>query len=111
MEFKYIKGKDMGADPSQKFLILDVRTIAEHEEKRLSAPHILTPLDQLDGETFINEYQLSDNATPVYILCRIGRRAEAAAGILAAAGFTNSYVIEGGILDCEATGVALHPEN
>jgi rhodanese-related sulfurtransferase len=107
MEFKYIKGKDMGAGPSQKFLILDVRTVAEHDEKRLSAPHILTPLDQLDGEVFINTHHLNDNQTPVYILCRIGRRAEAAAGILAASGFTNSYVIEGGIIDCEATGVEI----
>lgn len=107
MEFKTIKGSDIGKDPTQKFLILDVRTVAEHNEKRLATPHILIPHDQLDGQAFINDHHLNDNQTPVYILCRIGRRAEVAAGILAAAGFTNSYVIEGGIIDCEATGVEI----
>lgn len=60
MEFKHIKGSDIGKDPTQQFLILDVRTVAEHDEKRLVTPHILIPHDQLDAEDFINKINLAE---------------------------------------------------
>lgn len=83
--------------------IVDVRTKAEHEEKRISLPHDHVPLDSLDPENFMMRRGL-DREDPVYILCRSGGRARQAAEKFAAAGYPNVHVIEGGIIACESCG-------
>lgn len=83
--------------------IVDVRTKGEHEEKRISLPHDHVPLDVLDPGDFMKRRGL-DREDPVYILCRSGGRAKQAAEKFAAAGYPNVYVIEGGIIACEACG-------
>lgn len=85
-------------------IIIDIRTPEEHAEKRLSHPHILVPLDQLDADQFITEHNISAEK-PVLILCRSGRRAVPAAEKFISAGYANVKIIEGGILACEANGI------
>lgn len=83
--------------------ILDVRTEMEHVTLNLDRPHDLVTLDKLDPEDYMKRRGL-DSETPVYILCRSGKRATAAAEKFIAAGYANAYVVEGGILGCEAAG-------
>ncbi len=86
--------------------ILDVRTAAEHEEKRFKGPHDHIPLDQLDPKDFMMRRGLDRDAA-VYILCRAGPRAHKAADKFRSAGYTNIHVVEGGIQACESAGVPL----
>ncbi len=86
--------------------ILDVRTPGEHAAQHLEARHTLVPLDRLDPADFMLKRGL-DRQAPVYILCRSGMRARTAAEKFAAAGYGNATVIEGGILACAASGVAV----
>lgn len=85
-------------------VVIDIRTPAEHEEIRLTRPHILMPLNQLDPHQFMEENNVS-NDTTVYILCRIGGRAVPAAEMFINSGYSNVKIIEGGILACEANGI------
>ena len=84
-------------------IIIDVRTDMEHAEKHLARGHIHVPLDTLDPDSFMKSHGL-DKTRPVYILCRSGKRAQTAAEKFCAAGYDNTYVIEGGIIACEACG-------
>lgn len=86
-------------------VIVDVRTGIEHKESCLSCRHIHMPLDQIDGGALKSRYGVAADA-PVYLLCKGGTRARAAAGKLAAAGFTNMHVIDGGLMACREAGVA-----
>ncbi len=84
--------------------ILDVRTPAEHDEQHLVAPHVFVPLDQLNPKDFMLRHGL-DKEAPVYFLCRSGKRARTAADMFVSVGYKNLYVIEGGILACDSSGV------
>lgn len=78
--------------------IVDVREAAEVAEGMIAgARHI--PLGELPAR--LGEL---DKALPVVAVCRSGRRSAAAAGQLAAAGFT-SYTMTGGMLDWSAAGL------
>lgn len=85
-------------------LIIDIRTHEEHADLRLSQPHVLVPLDQLDARQFMEEHNATE-PKPVYILCRSGRRAIPAAEQFISAGYPNVKIVEGGILACQAHGV------
>jgi len=49
----------------------------------------------------------SNFETPIFVLCRSGRRSRKAAEMLLAAGFTSVYNIEGGMIDWEASGLSV----
>ena len=91
------------ADLRPDALILDVRTAAEHEQVALEQKHWLVPLNQLNAADFIREHHL-DNSTPLYILCRSGKRAAVAAQHFKKAGFNKAIVIQGGIIAAEKSG-------
>lgn len=84
-------------------IILDVRTKMEHGEKRLACGHTLMTLDELNPTEFMMRHGY-DKDFGVYILCRSGSRAVKAAEKFMAEGYTNAYVIEGGIIACEESG-------
>ncbi|MGC6424744.1 MAG: rhodanese-like domain-containing protein [Lentimonas sp.] len=75
-----------------KALVIDVRTPAEFRAVHVDGAS-LKPLDQLDAAQFCHDH---GNDEPVYILCKSGKRACAAAEKLAAAGHTAVHVVEGG---------------
>lgn len=84
-------------------VIIDVRTPAEHAEAHLQRAHDHVPLDTLDPKDFMMRRGL-DKGAGIYILCRSGGRATTAAQKFETEGYTNVYVIEGGILSAEAAG-------
>ena len=84
-------------------IILDVRTSIEHAEKCLDRAHHHIPLQELNPEHFMNEKGFTKD-TPIYLLCRTGKRSTLAAEKFIEQGFTKIYVIEGGLLACEAAG-------
>lgn len=79
-------------------LILDLRRPAEYEAARLALAHIWIPLEALNLAQFLKEHQVSKE-TPLYLLCRSGKRAEQAAEQFERAGHPNVFVIRGGILN------------
>lgn len=84
-------------------VIIDVRTPAEHAEAHLQRAHEHVPIDTLSPRDFMMRRGL-DNDVSVYILCRSGGRATTAANRFADEGYTNVYVIDGGILAAESAG-------
>lgn len=88
-------------------IIIDVRTAMEHGEQRLARQHTHIPLDQLDAAAFLRDHNLGPE-TPLYLLCRSGKRATQAAEKFIAAGHQNVTVVEGGITACADCGIELH---
>lgn len=88
----------------QSCIILDVRTGVEHAGVSLKQAHFHIPLGDFDAAAFIKNNNI-DAARPVYVLCRSGKRATAAAEGIMAAGHDNVHVIDGGIIACEAAGI------
>ena len=100
------------AEPSelkQGDLVLDVRTVDEHEKAALALEHWLVPLDQLNVTEFISEHK-PDASKPLYILCRSGARATIAAQRFKRAGFQRVAVIRGGIIAAEKAGLKIKKE-
>ncbi len=83
--------------------VLDVRTPLEYAEVHVSKA-VLVPLDELDPVSLVGSGAAKKDA-PVYILCRSGGRATKAAEKLAAAGFTEPIVVEGGTLAWISAGL------
>ncbi len=83
--------------------VLDVRTPVEFAEVSLAGSRNL-PLDELDPAQLAEDAR-SRPDQPVYLLCRSGQRATRAAGKLAAAGYTQIFVLEGGLLAWIAAGL------
>lgn len=81
-------------DENQETVILDVRTPEEFTEGHLENA-LLIPDYELDARA---EAELPDKDTPILVYCRSGRRSAAAAGKLAAMGYSNIHDM-GGILD------------
>lgn len=106
MGYTVIPAADVKKIPEGNAVIVDVRTPLEHQTQRLLRPHEHMPLDQLNPRDFMLRRGL-DPETPVYLLCRGGTRARAAAEKFVADGCRNVYVIEGGIVACEGCGVAV----
>lgn len=107
-EYTVVPATDLARIAASGATILDVRTQMEHDAQRLNAPHELVPLDQLNPDDFMLRRGL-DAEAPVYMLCKAGGRARKAAALFAAAGYKNTYVIDGGITACDpaaTTGAA-----
>jgi rhodanese-related sulfurtransferase len=84
--------------------IVDVRTPGEFASIHVPSSR-LVPLDRLDPAALIQEHAHRDPSGPVYLLCHAGTRARKAAERLAAAGFANTVVIDGGIQAWKAAGL------
>ena len=77
-----------------KYIILDVRTIAEYESGHIPGA-ICVPNETIASTEFP---ELPDKNQTIYVYCRSGNRSKQAASKLAAMGYTN--IIEfGGIMD------------
>lgn len=85
----------------EDFLLLDVRTLAEHTEAHI-ANDLLIPVQELGNR--IDEIAGYKNK-PVYLYCRSGNRSRTAAEILIKAGFTEIYDLAGGIGGWVAVGL------
>lgn len=73
--------------------VLDVRTPGEYAAAAIQGSHHL-PLDQLEEHAPALAGGL---ARPVTLVCRSGKRAQAAYDVLAGAGVTDVHVLEGGM--------------
>ena len=71
-------------------ILLDVRTPAEHLEKRIP-DSINLPLDEIGKIKF----KVTDLTTPIYIYCRSGNRSHSALGVLQKLGYTKVFDIGG----------------
>jgi len=87
-------------------LILDVRTMMEHDEKHISFPHDHVELDKLEPQDFMLRRGLTKD-DHLYILCASGNRAKQAADKFIKAGYPHVHVIEGGLGACEISGVPM----
>ncbi|MCY7375946.1 MAG: rhodanese-like domain-containing protein [Pyrinomonadaceae bacterium] len=79
--------------------VIDVREFAEFDAEKIHRAK-LVPLS--DFERQIGEI---DHTKPVYLMCRSGNRARQGAEKLAAKGFTDVHVIEGGMLAWSKAGL------
>lgn len=86
-------------------VIIDVRTEPEYIEARLAQDHVFIPLSDLNAQTL--EQSGIGRDSPVYMFCRAGVRARTAAHIMIQAGYTDVYVIEGGLMACYDAGIGL----
>lgn len=89
--------------------LIDVRTPEEYDERR-AIPSKNYPLDHLDPEAIAKDIGLSKD-DPVYLFCRSGGRSYKAASQFTAAGFSNVYNVEGGILEWESRGLPVRIKN
>jgi rhodanese-related sulfurtransferase len=81
-------------DDRNPYILLDVRTEAEHKEQRIKGS-ILIPVDEIDERA---EKELPDKDTRILVYCRAGYRSAAAADNLTYLGYTNVYDL-GGIIN------------
>ena len=79
---------------SKDFILLDVRTEEEYEEKHIKGAQLL-PLDEVEAKA---EQQLPEKEQRIYVYCRSGNRSKQASEILTSLGYTNIIEI-GGIQD------------
>lgn len=87
------KAKEMmGSD--EELTIVDVRTLAEYEEGRISGA-LLLPNEDITEETAIDMFPDKDQLLLVY--CRSGNRSQQASDKLVSYGYTNVYEF-GGII-------------
>jgi rhodanese-related sulfurtransferase len=84
--------KLLGAQPG--LAVLDVRTPAEYGSVHVPQARNV-PLDRLDPQALRAAGELLSDQ-PVYLLCKAGGRATKAAEKLAAGGFAQAVVVEGG---------------
>jgi len=82
-------------------LLLDVRTPAEYEDTHIEGA-VLHPLSDLDPATVKD---LARDKAACVVVCRSGGRASQAAEKLAAAGFPNLQVLDGGVSAWERCGL------
>ena len=83
--------------------LIDVRTPVEHEEMRISGSRLM-PLDQLDPAAVKSA---SANADQCVLICRSGKRADAAFQKLQAAGCDKLVILDGGVMAWESAGLPL----
>jgi rhodanese-related sulfurtransferase len=86
---------------SGSLTLIDVREISEFSEIR-------SPLAQNHPLTKFNPTELAtkkDLDTPLFLLCRSGRRSLRAAELLIQIGFRTVYNVEGGMIEWEASGL------
>lgn len=81
--------------------ILDIRSELEYKNMRLGCPVIHTPMHNVTPDIERNMEQ------PLFILCKMGPRAQQIALCLAENGHENLVVIDGGILGCRASSAPI----
>jgi len=79
--------------------LIDVRTPAEYREVHVEYA-LNTPLESLDVKA-VWEARTGSRDTPLYVICRSGRRSSAACEKFIAAGFENVINVEGGTVASE----------
>lgn len=72
--------------------VIDVREFSEFNSERIADAQLM-PLSNFEKHA-----EEIDHTKPVYLMCRSGNRARAAAEKLSKKGFTDVHVIEGGML-------------
>lgn len=82
---------------NEKIILLDVRTPAEHAEKRIPAS-ILLPIEPVNEVTAKVEQVIIDKRATVFVYCRSGRRSRNAVEAMQKLGYRNVYNL-GGIND------------
>lgn len=80
---------------------LDVRTPVEHAQAHL-IESVLIPIDTLANSNVREQFPPEQ---PIYIMCQGGGRALRAAEQLSSMGYTNCYVVEGGMGSCATAGI------
>ena len=85
--------------------VIDVREYSEYSAERLACAK-LAPLSALEQNAGIINRQQS-----AYLICRSGQRATQAANKLAALGFQNLVIVEGGMLAWSAAGFPVEKGN
>lgn len=80
-------------------LLVDVREVSEYQAERIAGA-LLMPLSEFDPETFP---RLS--GARIVLLCAIGKRSMAAAGMLQKLGHTNLWNMEGGLKAWKTAGL------
>lgn len=83
--------------------VIDVREASEYEAERIAGTR-LVPLSALDRHLDRLDDTL-DRTCAVYVVCRSGSRAVRAAGRLAALGWRDVRVVDGGLLAWAAAGL------
>ena len=86
------------ANGADEFIVLDVREPGEHAESAVPGS-LLLPLDQLRSPEGLASLSRD---VPLVLHCAQGPRAVAAAAVLAADGFTDLTLLEGGIVAWDA---------
>jgi rhodanese-related sulfurtransferase len=81
-------------DNEEAIILLDVRTLEEHQESRISGS-ILIPVDDIEREAM---EKLPDKDTTIFVYCRSGRRSAIAAEALINMGYKGVYDL-GGIIN------------
>lgn len=81
-------------DSEEGYVILDVRTQSEYDEKHIPGA-VLLPNTEIEAEA---EDMLTDKAQRILVYCRSGRRSKQAAEALVKLGYTNVKEF-GGIID------------
>lgn len=87
--------KDINAGMMQyqqetRAVLLDVRTPAEHLEKRIPGS-VNLPLDEIG----MIKFKVPDQTTPIYVYCRGGTRSNEAVKVLKKLGYTTVFDIGG----------------
>lgn len=75
-------------------VLLDVRTPAEHEARRIPGS-VLLPVEPVNLVGSGIQAVVPDRNTPIFVYCRSGRRSVDAAEILVKAGYANVYDLGG----------------
>jgi rhodanese-related sulfurtransferase len=81
--------------------IVDVREADEFAEV-CSSDAKNFPLSTLNVRDIANNF---DRRTPIYVLCRSGKRSMRAAAMFVSEGFHSVYNIDGGMIEWEASGL------
>lgn len=81
-------------------ILIDVRTPVEFREVHVEYARNI-PLDRLDPQQVIESLGI-DRSTPIYLICKGGKRGQTACEKFVAAGFENVVNIEGGTEKCLA---------
>lgn len=82
-------------------LLIDVREYPEYAASRIAQAHLI-PLGELEAKA--NEL---DKQTPVYLICRSGRRASQAQDKLLSLGFRDAHNVKGGMMAWQAAGLPI----
>lgn len=90
-------------NPKSADLLIDVRTPEEFEQGHLPSAVNINYFDS----NFAEKVNKLPKNKKVYLYCKTGIRSEKAAKVFDKAGFTKTYMLEGGILAWKAAGKPL----